>query len=166
VTAIPFNDGWEIARAGEEVWSPVHLPHDAMIGELRRADAPAWAHGAYFPGGEYTYRTYWAAPSDVAGKEVLLRFEGVYRHSRVLIDGIDVGGALSGYIEFEVRLDPYVQAGSTHLLEVTVDNSKTPNSRWYTGSGIYRPVWLEIRDAIHIERDGTAEAVIVASANP
>jgi hypothetical protein len=154
MTSTLFTDDWHFAREGSADWSPVSLPHDAMIHEARSADAPAWAHGGYFPGGAYIYRKHWTPSFELQGKQVSLRFEGVYRHSRVLIDGTDVGGSLSGYREFEVRLDEHLQLGTTHQIDVTVDNSRTPNARWYTGSGIYRPVWLEVRDAIHIQPDG------------
>ncbi|MBB2943391.1 hypothetical protein FB565_003104 [Actinoplanes lutulentus] len=165
MTTTTFNDGWQFGREGDDEYTTVDLPHDAMIHETRRADAPAWAHGAYFPGGGYRYRKSWTAPTDLDGKQISLFFEGVYRHSRVLLDGHDIGGSLSGYAEFEVRLDPYLRPGAQHLIEVTVDNAVTPNSRWYTGSGIYRPVWLDVRDTVHIDRDGVTFQTIDTAAD-
>jgi len=155
MTVASFNAGWEFAREGSADWIAVTLPHDAMIHETRRADAPAWAHGAYFPGGRYVYRKRWTVPADAQDKEISLRFEGVYRHSRVLLDGIDVGGEIGGFTGFAVPLG-HLEPDSEHLIEVTVDNSETPNARWYTGSGIYRPVWVETRNTIHIASDGIA----------
>lgn len=152
----PFIEGWEFRSERDASFVPVTLPHDAMIGERRSADAPSWAHGGYFPGGRYHYRRAWTPGPEISGKEVLLRFEGVYRHSRVLLDGVEVGGARSGYREFEVRLDPHVASGAPHMVEVEVDNSELPNSRWYTGSGIYRPVSLQVRDVVHIEPGGVS----------
>jgi beta-galactosidase len=163
MTIVSFNHGWEFAREGSTDWIPVTLPHDAMIHETRRADAPAWAHGAYFPGGRYVYRKRWTIPADAQDNEIILRFEGVYRHSRVLLDGIDVGGELGGFTGFAVPLG-HLEPDTEHLIEVTVDNTETPNARWYTGSGIYRPVWIETRNAIHLVSDGIAfRTIAVAS---
>jgi beta-galactosidase len=152
----PFTRGWEFQRGEGLAPILVDLPHDAMIGERRHADAPAWAHGAYFPGGTYRYRKAWVAGPEVSGADVSLRFEGVYRRSRVLLDGREIGGSPSGYREFSVRLDPHVRPGEEHTIEVLVDNADTPNARWYTGSGIYRPVWLEVRDRIRVEEGAIA----------
>jgi len=168
VTTTPFIGGWEFRGGRTAEYTPVTLPHDAMIGETRGPGEASWAHGAYFPGGRYSYRTRWTPGSEIAGKEVSLRFEGAYRHSRVLLDGREFGGSVSGYREFEVRLDPHLTPDTSHTIEVEVDNSETPNSRWYTGSGIYRPVWLEVRDRVHVipgsvaishRRHGTAALV-------
>jgi beta-galactosidase len=154
MTTSPFNGGWEFSRQGGSEFAPVTLPHGAMIAEPRRPDADSWAHGGYFAGGWYRYRKVWTPTADLADKQVSLRFEGVYRHSTVLLDGREVGGAIGGYREFEVRLDPHIQPGETHTIDVVVDNRETPSARWYTGSGIYRPVWLEVRDRVHVAPGG------------
>ncbi|MFJ3034961.1 glycoside hydrolase family 2 TIM barrel-domain containing protein [Curtobacterium pusillum] len=160
MTSTPFLADWTVTNdRGETV--AVTLPHDAMIGERRDAAAPSWAHGGYFPGGRYRYTTTWAPGPAIAGKEVSLRFEGVYRHSSVTLDGRHVGGAVNGYTEFEARLDPYVVPGRTHTIEVDVDNSATPSARWYTGSGISRPVWLEVRDRVHVVTGGVELVTVV-----
>jgi len=156
MVSTPFTRDWGYRSEREASFAPVLLPHDAMIGEQRGADEASWAHGAYFPGGGYTYRKIWVPGPEVAGAEVSLRFEGVYRHATVFLDGREVGRSVSGYREFEVRLDPHLSPGITHTIEVAVDNEDLPNSRWYTGSGIYRPVWLEVRDRVHIRPDGIA----------
>ncbi|MDT0184029.1 glycoside hydrolase family 2 TIM barrel-domain containing protein [Microbacterium sp. ARD31] len=152
----PFTRGWELRRERDVEYTRVDLPHDAMIGERRSAGESSWAHGAYFPGGTYRYRKVWTPGSEITGKEVALRFEGIYRRSRVMLDGRAVGGSPSGYREFEVRLDPHLREGVEHTIEVAVDNAQTPNARWYTGSGIYRPVWLEVRDRVHLVEGGLA----------
>lgn len=154
MTTTPFSQGWEFRKEQHSDVVPVDLPHDAMIHETRMPDAASWAHGAYFPGGRYVYRKAWTPSAELAGKEVSLRFEGVYRHSTVRLDGRELGGSPSGYREFEIRLDPHLVAGVECVIEVAVDNLETPNSRWYTGSGIYRPVWLEVRDRVHVGSDG------------
>ncbi|MBB2943340.1 hypothetical protein FB565_003053 [Actinoplanes lutulentus] len=145
-----FNSDWQAQRLPDGSSTPVTLPHDAMLGEGRRADSPSGGHGAYFLGGAYRYQKTWHAPRDLAGKRVSLLFEGVYRHSQVFVNGQTVGSTVSGYTEFEVRIDPELNLGADNLVEVTVDNTQVPNSRWYTGSGIYRPVWVRVQDAVHI----------------
>ena len=154
MTMTPFNDGWTFGRLGETSTREVTLPHDAMIGEPRSAREATGSHGGYFPGGRYRYAKTWTAPADSAGRQLALFFEGVYGSTRVLVDGVEVATSISGYREFAVPLD--VTPGAAVLIEVEVDNSATPNSRWYTGSGIYRGVWLEDVAATHIARDGIA----------
>lgn len=153
MTLTPFTDGWTV-RDSSGVTRPVTLPHDAMISEERSADAPSGSHGSYFPGGRYTYTREWTAPAEA--EELALVFEGVYGATVVRVDGTVVAENISGYREFVAPLSGVVTPGSTALIEVEVDNSDLPNSRWYTGSGIYRPVWLESLGATRIARDGLA----------
>jgi len=148
MTTTPFTDGWTVRRASETVATPVLLPHDAMIAEPRSATAPSGSHGAYFPGGRYIYAKTWAVPAD--GLQRSLVFEGVYGDTEIRVNNEVVGTSISGYREFSV---PLPSAGTAHI-EVEVDNSHLPNSRWYTGSGIYRPVWLSEVAAQHILPDG------------
>jgi len=147
-----FDQGWEYARAGVEDWTPVSLPHDAMIHEQRDPGLPSGHNTGWYPGGAYTYRTTWMAPA--SGQHVALLFEGVYRLARVVVNGTDAGGCLSGYTEFEVPIEHLLRWGEDNLIEVHVDNSEQPNSRWYSGSGIYRQVWLVETGAVRIAQDG------------
>lgn len=149
-----FNAGWEFQRSPGAPWECVDLPHDAMIGERRAPDGGSKSHGGYFDGGIYRYRKSLHADEGFVGKQVSLFFEGAYQNTRVLINDVDVGGESDGYAEFEVRIDPHLKVSGTNKIEVVVDNASVPNSRWYTGSGIYRPVWLRVVDSIHIARDG------------
>lgn len=153
VTRTGFNEGWTVRNldGGEAV--AVTLPHDAMIGETRTGDAASGSHGSYFPGGRYLYSTSWSAPKDAADHPARLVFEGVYGRTRVRLNGVDVGGSISGYREFAVALDGVVP-GVDNLIEVEVDNTAQPSSRWYTGSGIYRRVWLERGPRTRIADDG------------
>jgi beta-galactosidase len=151
MTLMPFTDDWTFARLGEEPVA-VALPHDAMIGETRSRTAASGSHGAYFPGGRYCYAKTWT-PADEGPAELF--FEGVYGDTRVRIDGREVATSRSGYREFAAPLGDVV-AGRPVRIEVEVDNSRLPNSRWYTGSGIYRRVWLDDAPATRIVRDGTA----------
>ena len=163
MTMTPFNDGWSFGRLGETLTHEVALPHDAMIGEQRSAREATASHGAYFPGGRYRYVKSWTAPADQRDRQFALFFEGVYGSTRVLVDGVEVATSISGYREFTVPLE--VTPGAVTLIEVEVDNSATPNSRWYTGSGIYRKVWLEELAATHIARDGIAVTTELAGSD-
>lgn len=152
MTLTPFNDGWTFGRVGESHTVQVTLPHDAMIGEVRSRTAPSGSHGAYFLGGRYLYAKTWTPPAELAGRRVSLFFEGVYGHTSVRVDGAEVATWDSGYREVIVPL--HAAEGRPVHIEVDVDNSSLPNSRWYTGSGIYRKVWLEDVAATRIARDG------------
>ncbi|SFS16922.1 Glycosyl hydrolases family 2 [Microbacterium sp. cf046] len=153
MTTTSFNDGWAFRRADETVAVYVRLPHDAMIRETRSSDAETGNHGGYFPGGVYIYTKRWIVPADADDRDYSLVFEGVYGDARVLLDGREVGRCDSGYREFAVALEG-LRPGATATIDVHVDNSRVPNSRWYTGSGIYRPVWLESSGRLQIPRDG------------
>jgi beta-galactosidase len=135
-----FTQGWSVAGVGGQP-VPVDLPHDAMIAEARVPGGGAGRDAAFFPGGAYSYLKRWTAPDDADTRRISLFFEGVYGTTRVLLDGSLVTENVSGYREFEAVLDG-LRPGAEHVIEVVVDNSAVPNSRWYTGSGIYRPVWL------------------------
>ena len=128
-----FHTGWSCNGKA------VILPHDAMLSAPRRADASSTGACAYFEGGVYKYQKTFTAPKEWEGMTVLLQFEGVYRNTKVFLNGVEVGGAVYGYIPFFVKLTGLHYSGE-NVLEVTADNSAQPNSRWYTGGGIYRPV--------------------------
>ncbi|MCK2022672.1 DUF4982 domain-containing protein [Microbacterium sp. kSW2-24] len=148
-----FTDGWTFRRDGEVDGELVRLPHDAMIGEARSAVGGTGNHGGYFPGGTYTYSKVWCVPESAVDIEYTLRFEGVYGDTRVFLDGRELGGCDSGYREFAISLG-MLKGGSEATIEVHVDNSAVPNSRWYTGSGIYRPVWIEAAGPYRLAHDG------------
>ena len=148
MTTTPFTDGWTVRRASETQASPVLLPHDAMIAEPRSAKAASGSHGSYFAGGRYVYAKTWTAPADDLQRSLV--FEGVYGDTEIRVNGEVVGTSISGYREFAVPLEV---TGEAHI-EVEVDNSHLPNSRWYTGTGIYRPVWLREVAAQHVLPDG------------
>jgi hypothetical protein len=153
MTATLFTEGWTFLRTRDAEPENVRLPHDAMIGEPRSADAATGNHGGYFPGGSYLYERDWTVPDDIGEQSYSLFFEGVYGDTVVSVDGVPKGECRSGYREFSVPLSD-LEPGATARITVAVDNTQTPNSRWYTGSGIYRPIWLESVPATHIARDG------------
>lgn len=142
---IAFNQNWTCNGKS------VNLPHDAQISEPRSASASDGGHG-YFPGGVYTYEKTFAVPDEWAGKKVLIEFEGVYKNCTVSLNGKEIGSHRYGYTGFTLPLE--LNCGEENTLTVVADNSQLPNSRWYTGSGIYRPVWLHIGDEQRIEYRG------------
>ncbi|UNX54644.1 DUF4982 domain-containing protein [Georgenia sp. TF02-10] len=151
---IRFTDDWYVATEtpGRErpASGPVRLPHDAMLLEPRDPDCANGANTGYYPGGIYRYTKRFDAPGDWRGQVVLAEFEGVYQRSRVTLNGVPVGRRPSGYAEFRVPLTEALRFDEENVLEVLVDNSQEPNSRWYTGSGIYRPVHLLVGPPVHV----------------
>ncbi|MGN0999872.1 MAG: glycoside hydrolase family 2 TIM barrel-domain containing protein [Faecousia sp.] len=127
-----FNHGW--ICNGETVT----LPHDAMIHKARSADAPSGSAGAYFPGGSYVYEKRFRKP-DAA--HVVFQFEGVYKNAVVYLNGQKAGSCDYGYLPFFVCADDLLTDGE-NIIQVECENKDQPDSRWYTGAGIYRPVWM------------------------
>lgn len=146
-----FNEGWEFWSDSQTTHQVIDLPHDAMQTETRRADAPEGRHNGFYPGNVYHYEKRLSADRALLSKHVTLNFDGVYRNSRVYVNGQEAGGARYGYIPFSVTLDGLLQEGE-NVLRVDVDNSELPNSRWYSGAGIFRPVTLTVQEQDYIER--------------
>ena len=149
-----FNTGWRFGRGDAPAIQEVTLPHDAMLGEERTADAPSGSAGAYFHGNVYIYEKEFEAPKEWEGQHVLFQFEGVYRNARVFINEKQAGGAAYGYIPFFVCADGLLQYGDKNRIRVVADVSCQPDSRWYSGGGIYRPVWLWTGAKEFIEPEG------------
>ncbi|MDR1219665.1 MAG: DUF4982 domain-containing protein [Treponema sp.] len=149
-----FNRQWIFYKEGSDMRRTLDLPHDAMIEELRDPASPGGSAVGYFTGGVYVYEKTFDAPSDWADKHAVFQFEGVYRNSRVFINRKEAGGRPYGYIPFFVDADDFLNYGAENTIRVTVDNSQLPNSRWYTGSGVYRPVWLWLGAKTHIGIEG------------
>jgi beta-galactosidase len=130
-------------------YADVRLPHDAMIGQDRSPDlTPATA---YFPGGAYQYRKVLTRPEHPDGGRAILEFEGVYRNAMVYLNGGYVTGHAYGYTGFTADLTPLLVPGENTLL---VEARSYQDSRWYTGTGIYRPVWLWTGGPLRIAVDG------------
>src|SRR3984885_10100539 len=138
----------------DKSWRVLDLPHDWSIeGEFKK-DAPTGGGGGYAVTGIGWYRKEFVLPSSVRGKQISIQFDGVYMNSEVWINGHYLGKRPNGYISFYYDLTPYLVNGK-NTLAVRVDNSEQPNSRWYSGSGIYRHVWLDITSPLHIAHWGT-----------
>lgn len=152
-----FDEGWEFSEAfglmamfSPEPWRPINLPHDAMIGKPRAASNASGAHGGYFPGSVANYRKKFMAPAEWQGQSVQLEFEGVYMHAEVSINNQLLRLQPYGYSSFVVDITPYLLFGQENTINVVANNTAQPNSRWYSGTGIYRHVWLRVGGAVHI----------------
>lgn len=149
IVNLDFCNGWTFRKDGGSA-TPVNLPHDAMILEKRSGTCRNGVNSGYFPGGKYTYEKVFEIEEENVGKSILLHFEGVYQNCTVLVNGQKTGSHKYGYSEFDVDISDAVHTGS-NMVTVHVDNSLEPNCRWFSGSGIYRPVQLLIRDQVHIK---------------
>lgn len=135
-------------------WHKVTLPHDAMQTEKRLPGMKNGAAAGFFPGGRYVYRKNFQAPEEWRGQSVFIEFEGIYQNSSVYLNDEYIGGWIYGYTGFVLDLTEKLLIGQENEIRVIADNSRTPNSRWYTGSGIYRDVNLYVGNRRHIAVDG------------
>ena len=159
-----FNRDWKFFKRSNDDGFSVTLPHDAMILEKRSSDNPSGSAGAFFPGGKYIYERLFYVPLEWRGKSALFVFEGVYQNAKVFLNGTYAGGRPNGYMPIVVTAEEHLEYGVENSIRVEVDNSLQPNSRWYTGSGIYRPVWLYLGEKHHIRFEGVKISTI--SYNP
>ena len=134
-----FDAGWQFSQDSVK-WRTVNLPHDWSIECDFDKDAPAGHDGAFLPTGKGWYRKKLNVES-LENKKLRLYFEGVYMNAEVYVNGQRAGGHPYGYSSFFVDITPFIQEGENDV-EVRVDNSQQKNCRWYSGSGIYRHVWL------------------------
>lgn len=149
-----FNENWTFCKVDKsDIKQMICLPHDAMIYEKRSADAPSKASGGYFHGGQYVYKKRFLADKSLATRW-LLEFEGVYGKAIISLNGTYLTSNYNGYTDFYVDLSKTLRFGEENEIEVRVNNDKMINSRWYSGSGLYRPVWLHTGGAIRIKQDG------------
>lgn len=137
-------------------WRTLDIPHDWSIeGEFSKEN-PATPGGGALPGGTGWYRKEFTVPETDKGKTIYVDFDGVYMNSSVWLNGELLGTRPNGYISFRYDLTPYLTYGTEpNVLVVKADNSHQPNSRWYSGSGIYRNVWLVKTNPIHVDNWGT-----------
>lgn len=136
-------------------WRKLNLPHDwAIEGEFSK-DNPSGTGGGALPGGIGWYRKTFTADKADEGKRYRIDFDGAYMNSTVYINGHELGTRPYGYISFSYDLTPYIKWGVENVLAVRVDNAEQPNSRWYSGCGIYRNVWLTKLNPAHIAQWGT-----------
>jgi beta-galactosidase/beta-glucuronidase len=157
-----FNDGWRFQKEAAPIadpaalpaagWRDVQLPHDWSI---EGPFSQEWASGqGFLPGGIGWYRKSFELPASAAGKSIAIRFDGVYKRSQVWCNGKLAGGRPFGYISFTLDLTPLVHPGQNEIV-VKVDHSDFADSRWYTGSGIFRNVFLVTTDKLRVAPYGT-----------
>ncbi|MFN8134198.1 MAG: beta-galactosidase GalB [Bacteroidales bacterium] len=161
-----FNEGWKFhlgnateaaqPKFDDSQWRPLTLPHDWSIeGEFSDKN-PATAGGGALPGGIGWYRKSFRLPASDSSKLLFVEFDGIYRNSEVWINGKYLGKRPYGYSSFRYELTPYLNFGDKpNVISVKVDNSQQPNSRWYSGSGIYRNVWLVKTSPVAVDHWGT-----------
>ena len=153
--AIDFKDA---------AWRKLDLPHDWSIEGKFDKNNPGGGNVAYLPTGIGWYRKHFYVPTVMLKHEIKLLFDGIYMNSDVWINGHFLGHHPSGYTPVYYDIKPYLKKGD-NLIAVRVDNSLQPNTRWYTGSGIYRNVWLIINDQLHIAYQGVYVTTPVAKAD-
>ena len=161
---IKFNEGWVFQLSEKEqaskdelddlAWKSVSIPHDWSIeGEIKE-DNPSGSQGGFYPCGLGFYRKSFEFDSSWAEKRVLITFDGIISNSEVWINGHYLGKRPNGYVGITYDLTPHLNTGENTLV-VKVDNSAQPGSRWYTGSGIYRNVWLNVKNKVAVSENGT-----------
>jgi beta-galactosidase len=165
----PFDKGWRFKLAQEPLtfwsdwlkrdfddsaWRCLDLPHDWSIELPRDPESPGGTESGFFVDGVGWYRKRFRVAEAWRGKRIAVTFDGVFKNAEVWANGLYVGRHPYGYTTFTLELTPYLEPGTENLLVVRVDNSAPKHSRWYSGSGIYRHVWLLVRDPVHIADGG------------
>lgn len=159
-----FNFDWKFTRGDidggfqlnfdDSKWDDIHLPHDASIGGDFDRENSTRANG-WLPHGNGWYRKHFKLEEETKEKLIFIQFQGVYRDAEVYINGTYLGRHLNGYLGFEHEISKYVNFGEENVIAVHYDNTTKGTSRWYTGEGIYRDVWLVISDKVHVPQYGT-----------
>ncbi|MFI0431477.1 sugar-binding domain-containing protein [Mariniflexile sp. HMF6888] len=145
-------------------WRKLDLPHDWSIEGKVNPKNPTKGAGGYFPAGIGWYRKTFQAPDAWKNEKIAIYFEGVYMNSEIFINGKSLGVHPYGYTSFRYDLTPYLNFGKENVIAVQVDNSQHVNSRWYSGSGIYRHVWMVVTNPVHVAQWGTSISTPVVSA--
>lgn len=161
-----FDDHWKFTLGDpktametafdDKTWQTVDLPHDWSIAGVPDHHNPSKGPGGYFPTGIGWYRKHFTAPSSWKGRQIAIVFEGVYMNAEVFINGHSLGIHPYGYTTFYYDLTPWLHWSAENTIAVRVDNSQQINSRWYSGSGIYRHVRIAVKDPVHIDPWGVA----------
>ena len=146
--------GWTCRHLGDTApGKPVTLPHDAMLVEPRTALSAGGTNTGWYEGYDYEYRRTLTVPENELADTHILEFEGVYHNAEVWLNGQKAAFRPYGYTNFYVDCAPYLHAGENEL-RVIARNADQPNSRWYSGAGIYRPVQLWTAGSAHIALNG------------
>ena len=152
---IDFNKGWMCkCLTRDEAAYPVTLPHDAMLSEPRTQESTGEGNIGWYIGGDYEYTKKFTVPKEYENQKVLIEFEGVYHNAEVHINGKKVAGRPYGYTNFYINTDGFFKFGEENEVKVIAHNADQPNSRWYSGTGIYRPAYLHIGGEKYIPVNG------------
>lgn len=152
---IDFNKGWMCkCLTRDEAAYPVTLPHDAMLSEPRTQESTGEGNIGWYIGGDYEYSKKFTVPKEYENQKVLIEFEGVYHNAEVHINGKKVAGRPYGYTNFYINTDGFFKFGEENEVKVIAHNADQPNSRWYSGTGIYRPAYLHIGGEKYIPVNG------------
>jgi len=152
--ATPLLTGWTCRHLGDTApGKTVTLPHDAMLAEPRTALSAGGTNTGWYEGYDYEYRRTLTVPENELADTHILEFEGVYHNAEVWLNGQKAAFRPYGYTNFYVDCAPYLHAGGNEL-RVIARNADQPNSRWYSGAGIYRPVQLWTARGAHITLNG------------
>ena len=152
---VDFNEGWTCrCLTRDDTKHSVTLPHDAMWSEERSEASQGENNIGWFVGGDYEYKKLFFVPEEYRDKKVLIEFEGVYHNAEVYLNGKKVLSRPYGYTNFYVDTKEELLYGKENEIRVIACNSDQPNSRWYPGTGIYRPVSLWIGEEKHIPVNG------------
>lgn len=168
-TKVRIDEGWKVLVGSDPSgaqnpsfsdagWTSINVPHDMSI-----VDVGVTGKGID-PGQKGWYRKHFTLPAGAAGKQVFVQFDGVYHDAKVYINGTQVGAQEYGYVSFQVELTKYLNATGDNVLAVFVDNKTVQTSRWYSGSGIFRHVWMITTDPVHVKNWGTAITTAGATA--
>jgi beta-galactosidase len=165
-----FDAGWRFHRGGalgaenpqfdDSGWRLLDLPHDWSIEDMPGTESPfnrdaiSQVSGGFTTGGTGWYRKSFNMPSELAAKRIIIQFDGVYMNPEIWINGVSLGSHPYGYTSFWYDISDKVHFGQPNILAVKVRN-EGENSRWYSGSGIYRHVWLKILEPVHVAQWGT-----------
>jgi len=166
-----FDSDWKFHLGGaqyaeqpgfdDSLWRKVDLPHDWSIEDLPgttspfNRDAISQVSGGFTTGGTGWYRKTFILPEEQKNKRFVVLFEGIYMNSEIWLNGVSLGSHPYGYTSFWFDITDKVKFGSENILAVKVRN-EGENSRWYSGSGIYRHVWLKVLDPVHVSPWGTS----------
>lgn len=169
VRDIDFNYGWTFKKGDlladrpydpyydDSNWKKVNLPYDWSIYEDFSEEVSSEI--GHLPGGTGWYRKVFTIPASMQGKRITINFDGVYMESTVYVNGEKVGFYPSGYVPFHYDITDYVHYGEENVITVSarnLDGFNQSTSRWYSGSGIYRDVFLTVQDGLHVGQDGTS----------
>lgn len=149
--SLPFLDGWTCRHLDTPgPGAPVSIPHDAARYEPRTATAPGGVNTGWYEAFDYCYEKQWIPDPAWAEQQLLLEFEGVYRNAEVWLNDEKLAFRPYGYTNFYVDITGKLYFGQENTLQVIARNADQPNSRWYSGAGIYRPVTLWLGGKQHI----------------